>query len=319
MEYRFLGPTGLKVSCFGFGCMTFDDLSKEDQFFEIFKKAYDSGINFFDTAENYSNGNSEIILGKCIKRSKIPREELVISTKLFFRDMNFINMSANRPNTYGLSRKHIIEGIKNSLKRLQLDYVDVLFCHRFDHEVPLEEICRAMNWVIEQGFAFYWGTSEWPAQKILEAYGICDKLGLMRPVVEQPQYNMLVREKFELEFGELFDKYRMGSTIWSPLAGGMLTGKYMNEIPKDSRAGTHPLGKAFTVDRHMGNEEQKNKLNDSLKKLIDISNSLGCSLPQLALAWTLKNNDVSTCMLGVSKVKSYIIISFLCFLKGIAV
>jgi voltage-dependent potassium channel beta subunit len=302
MEYRFLGPTGLKVSTLGFGCMTFEDLSKEDTYFEIFKKCYDSGINFFDTAENYFNGNSEILLGRCLKRSGIPREELVISTKLFYSNMDFLNLPKWKPNTYGLSRKHIIEGVKNSLKRLQLDYVDILFCHRYDHEVPLEEICRAMNWVIEQGWAFYWGTSEWPAEKIIEAYGICDKLGLMRPVVEQPQYNMLVRERFEVEFGELFDKYHMGSTIWSPLAAGILTGKYNEEIPQDSRAAKDPIGKAWTVDRHMGTEEQKKKLLETLKKLKEIADGLGGSLPQLALAWTLKNKDVSTCMLGATKV-----------------
>ena len=299
MDYKFLGPTGLKVSHLGFGCMTFDDLSQEDQYFEIFKKCFDSGVNFFDTAENYGNSNSEIIVGKCIKRLGCQREDLVISTKLFYNDLNFGNPKINR---VGLSRKHIIEGIKASLKRLQLDYVDVLFCHRQDDETPLEETCRAMNWIIEKGWALYWGTSEWSAERITEAYGICDKLGLIRPVVEQVQYNMFIREKFEVEFANLFEKTKMGSTIWSPLAGGMLSGKYVEEIPKDSRIVEAAMTKAWFYDPYMGTEEKKAKTVTILKGLKEVADGLGCSLAQLALAWVLKSNDVSTCMIGAKKV-----------------
>lgn len=299
MEYKFIGPTGLKVSHLSLGCMTFDDLSKEDQYFEIFKKCFDSGINFFDTAENYGNNTSEILLGKCIKRLGCPREDLVISTKLYYTNLDFTNP---KPNRVGLSRKHIIEGIKASLKRLQLDYVDLLFCHRPDIETPLEETCRAMNWVIEQGLAFYWGTSEWAAERITEAYGICDRLGLIKPVVEQTQYNMFVRERFEVEYANLFEKLKMGSTIWSPLARGILTGKYIEEIPKDSRAGKDARAKAWCYDPYMGTEEKKEKTVKILKGLMEIAGGVGCSLPVLALAWTLKNNDVSTCMIGANKV-----------------
>jgi len=280
--------------------MTFEDLAKEDQCFEIFKKCFDSGINFFDTAENYGNNNSEIILGKCIKRLGCQREDLVISTKLYFKDFDFLHLP--KVNRIGLSRKHIIEGIKSSLKRLQLDYVDVLFCHRPDLETPLEETCRTMNWVIQQGWAFYWGTSEWSAERIAEAYGICDKLGLIRPVVEQVQYNMFVREKVEVEYANLFEKAKMGSTIWSPLAGGMLSGKYLEEIPKDSRIVENATTKAWFYDPYMGTEEKKAKTVDVLKELKEVANGLGGTLPQLAMAWVLKNNDVSTCMMGAKKV-----------------
>lgn len=299
MEYKFLGNTGLKVSHIGFGCMTFEDLAREDTYFEIFKKCFDSGINFFDTAENYANSNSEILLGRCIKRLNCPREDLVISTKLYYNDLDFFHP---KPNRTGLSRKHIIEAIKASLKRLQLEYVDVLFCHRPDHETPLEETCRAMNWVIEQGWAFYWGTSEWPAERITEAYGICDRLGLVRPVAEQTQYNMLVRDRFEVELANLFEHAKMGSTIWSPLAGGMLSGKYIDGIPKDSRVEDHPHGKGWFYDPYMGTEEKKNRTVKILKELKGVADGLGCSLAALALAWTLKSKDVSTCMIGVNKV-----------------
>lgn len=307
MEYRFLGPTGLKVSALSYGTMTFDDFSKEDQYFEIFKKCFDSGINFFDTAESYGkkNSESEIILGHLIKRLNVPRSQLVISTKVFFQSLDVEslgNLDNMKPNTSGLSRKHIIEAIKNSLKRLQLDYVDVFFCHRPDFETPLEETCRAMNWVIEQGLAYYWGTSEWSAERIKEAFGICDRLGLIRPVVEQPQYNMFNRERFEVEYGDLFDNNRHGSTIWSPLAGGMLTGKYVDSIPEDSRAATSPVGKLFFYDTYMSNEEKKIKTNKLIADLKEVADGLGASLAQLAVAWTLANKDVSTCMVGASKI-----------------
>lgn len=297
MEYRFLGHSGLKVSLLSLGCMTFEDPSLEDQYFEIFKKCLDSGINFFDTAESYGESKSELILGKLIKRSGVKREELVISTKVFFK-----SMKENKPNSIGLSRKKITESIKASLNRLNLEYVDIYFCHRPDHETPLEETIRAMNWVIEQGYAFYWGTSEWSAETIEEAYGICDKLGLIKPIAEQPQYNLFVRDRFEVEYGHLFDNFRMGTTIWSPLAGGILTGKYCEEIPSESRFAKSEIRKKIFYDPFMANEVIKKQTNERIKKLKEISDSLKISLAQLAIAWTLKNKDVSTCMVGASKI-----------------
>jgi len=300
MEYRFLGATGLKVSLFGFGNMMMREKDKEDLYFSLFKRAYELGINFFDTAEVYGDNISEEILGNLIKRLNVPREDLVISTKLYRNRWNNMN-----PNATGLSRKHIIEGIKNSLKRLQLDYVDILYCHRFDSETPLEETIRAMNWVIKQGWAFYWGTSEWTAEQIKEAYGICDKLGLIKPVVEQPQYNMLVRQKFEVEYGDLFDRYKMGSTIWSPMCGGVLSGKYIGGVPEDSRNQDVEMKKFFWDPYYGPNGEKKGQLDATLKGLKEIAESLGTSLPVLALAWTLKNKDVSSCLIGASKVNNW--------------
>ena len=293
MDYNNLGLSGLKVSRLGFGCLTFDDFTKEDLYVSIFNHCLSSGINFFDTAEFYTDGVSETILGRILKRLNIPREDVVISTKIFFQ-----SYAKKTPNSLGLSRKHIIEGLKASLKRLQLEYVDVVFCSRPDEETPLEETVRAVNWVIEQGWSLYWGTSEWPGEKIKEAYGICDKLGLTRPIVEQSQYNMVVRERFEVELRDLFENSRMGSTIWAPLAGGLLTGKYVEDIPKESRVGKNPMSKWFCYDPHMGTEEKRVSFNLKIKKLKEFSEKLGCSLSQLAIAWTLKNRDVDSLHVG---------------------
>ncbi len=300
MDYHNLGLSGIKVSHLGFGCLTFDDISKEDLYVSIFNHCLSVGINFFDTAEFYTDGVSEILLGRILKRLSIPREEVVISTKIFYRSYHLDREKT--PNALGLSRKHIIEGLKASLKRLQLEYVDVVFCSRPDEETPLEETVRAINWVIEQGWSLHWGTSEWPAEKIKEAYGICDKLGLNRPIVEQTQYNMVVRERFEVELRDLFENCKMGSTIWAPLAGGLLTGKYVEEIPKDSRIGKNPIWKWFGYDPHMGTEEKRVNFNEKIKRLKEYAEKLGCSLSQLAIAWTLKNRDVSVCILGATNV-----------------
>ena len=194
-----------------------DEVSKE-----CFKKALENGINFFDTAEGYGFGKGEIQFGKIIKELNIPREKIVVSTKLF--------KIGNDPNDGCLSRKHILEGIKNSLKRLQLDYVDVVFCHRYDCGTSLEETCRAMNWIINKGYAFYWGTSEWTSSQIKEAYTICERLNLI--IVEQCRYNILFRESIESDYRDLFKKFKMKTTIWSPLYSGILNGKYIESVPE---------------------------------------------------------------------------------------
>jgi voltage-dependent potassium channel beta subunit len=258
MEYRYLGNTGLKVSIFGFGNWVNnfnDEMTKE-----CFKKCLENGINFFDTAEIYGRGAGETAFGKVIKELNIPREKIVVSTKIF--------SIGDDPNDSFLSRKHIREGLRNSLKRLQLDYVDIVFCHRYDMHTPLEETCRAMNWVIEHGYAFYWGTSEWTASQIMEAYGICDRLGLKRPVVEQCHYNMLYRNSMEVDYRDLFKKYKMGTTIWSPLESGILTGKYINETPSDSRANLKNDNASFSFSVYMKN---KAEYDEKLKKLKDIA------------------------------------------------
>lgn len=293
MEMRSLGPSGLKVSVLSYGnWLTSNDKSAEESTIACIKRCWEHGINFFDTAEIYGNGTAEIIMGNALKALNVPREQLVISTKLL--------KGGETVNERGLSRKHIIEGLNNSLKRLQLDYVDVVFCHRPDSETPIEETVRAMNYLIENGKAFYWGTSEHSAEEIQQIYAVCDKYGLIKPIVEQPQYNMLCRERFEVEYGTLFDKYRMGSTIWSPLAGGILTGKYNFGIPAGSR---FENAQNFSYATYMGDEEKKKKTVAILEKLTEVAKGLDCTLAQLALAWAIANKDVSTAMFGASKVE----------------
>ena len=289
MEYRYLGNTGLRVSVIGLGNYVNND--NDEQTLECVKSALKNGINFFDTAEIYGLGAAEISLGKAIKQLNIPREKIVVTTKIF--------KIGNEPNDAFLSRKHIIEGIKNSLQRLQLEYVDIIYCHRYDMNTPIKEVVESMNWCIEQGYALYWGTSEWTACQILEAYDICNELKLIRPVVEQCQYNMLCREKMENEYRDLFKKYKMGTTIWSPLESGILTGKYINETPPDSRANLKNDNASFSYGVYMKN---KAEYDEKLKKLKDIAEKkCGCGLTTLAIAWCIANPDVSVCLLGASK------------------
>ena len=289
MEYRYLGNTGLKVSVLGYG--NWVNNQNDETTKECFIKALENGINFFDTAEAYGHGAGETTFGKTIKELNIPREKIVVSTK--------IHLIGQDPNDGVLSRKHIFEGLKNSLKRLQLEYVDVVFCHRYDMYTPLEEVCLAMNWVIEKGWALYWGTSEFTASQIMEIYKICDKLGLIKPIVEQCHYNMLVRENMEVNYRDLFKRYKMGTTIWSPLESGILTGKYIDGTPDDSRMNIKHDGANTTFGDYMKNKES---YDDKFKKLKDIAEKkCGCSLTTLAIAWCIANPDVSVCILGASK------------------
>ncbi len=295
MEYKNLGSTGLKVSVIGMGsfCPSYG-LTETENLKQVIKKAYDLGINFFDTAESYGYGEAETALGKIFKELKLPREQLVVATKLFWGP-------SLTPNDVGLSRKHIIEGTKNSLKRLQLDYVDIIFCHRADMETPVEETCRAFDYLINQGKTFYWGTSEWPADRIMDAFRVCEKLGLHKPVVEQPEYSMLNRTKLEKEYLPLFQDHGLGTTTWSPLAYGILSGKYNQGIPKGARFDTsEPTFKMF-YDMYMGEKTRENTIR-ILKGLEEIVKELGCTQPQLAYAWVLKNPNVSVMLMGASKV-----------------
>ena len=289
MEYRYLGKTGLRVSVVSWGNWVNNE---NDQLtLDSVKVCLEHGINFFDTAEVYGLGKAEMSLGKAFKQLGVQREKVVVSTKIF--------RSGFDPNDGFLSRKHIIEGIRNSLKRLELDYVDVVFCHRPDMYTPLEETCRAMNWVIDQGYAFYWGTSQWTASYIMEAYKICDKLNLIPPIVEQCHYNMMFRDRIENEYRDLFKKYGMGTTIWSPLESGVLTGKYINGIPDDSRYKKTNDGAQTDIQAYLDN---KKVWDEKLLKLKEIAEKkLNCSLAQLALAWIIANPDCSTTILGSSK------------------
>jgi len=255
-------------------------------------------INFFDTAEVYGNGKAEEVLGRVLKRGGWKRSSLVISTKIFW--------CGDGPNDTGLSRKHIIEGTRACLSRLQLDYVDVLFAHRPDYTTPVEETVRAFNWLIDQGLIFYWGTSEWPAERIREAFQVADRLGLVPPLAEQPQYNIVVRKRFEVEYKELY-RSGLGTTIWSPLASGLLTGKYSDfkNLPPGSRLTVEKyswLWESFKSGNPAYEMKSWEDLFPAVDKLKVIAAELECTPSQLAIAWCYKNKNVSTIILGATTV-----------------
>lgn len=290
MQYRYLGSSGLQVSALSFGAwVTFGDQIGLDTAYDLMNAAYEAGVNFFDNAEVYAQGQAETMMGKVIKKAGWKRSDLVISTKIFW--------GGRGPNDRGLSRKHIVEGMNASLQRLQLDYVDLLFCHRPDIHTPIEETVRAMNFIIDQGLAFYWGTSEWSAEQIMEAYGVARREHLIPPTMEQPQYNMFHRERVELEYARLYDQIGLGTTVWSPLASGMLTGKYLEGIPQDSRL---ELEGYEWLRKRLDSAEGQQQL-EIVRKLKPIADDLDSSLAQLALAWCLKNPNVSTVITGASK------------------
>jgi voltage-dependent potassium channel beta subunit len=289
MEYRFLGNTGMKVSALSLGSwVTFADQLDVEPAYQVMKTAFDLGVNFYDNAEAYAQGKSEAVMGKAIAKAGWKRSDLVLSTKIYW--------GGNGPNDIGLSRKHIIEGTLAALDRLQTGYVDMIFCHRPDNYTPIEETVRAMNYIINSGMAFYWGTSEWSAEQIREAYEIARREHLIGPSMEQPQYNMFHRKRMEVEYLRLFNDFKMGTTIWSPLASGILTGKYNNFIPENSRL-SMPNYK-WIFDRY-GKKGEFEKT----KKLSDLSSELGVPMAQMALAWCLKNPNVSTVITGATKVE----------------
>lgn len=281
MEYRSLGKSGLKVSELSFGSwITFGtklDLHAVKQCMSI---AYDSGVNFFDNAEAYGEGGAELLMGEALREFK--RENVVVSTKIFW--------GGREPNQTGLSWKHLVEGVKNSLRRLQLDYVDLLFCHRPDPSTPIEETMRAIDHLGSEGLFFYWGTSEWSAKEIERAHQIAREYNLRAPAMEQPQYNLFCRERVEIEYLPLYEAYGMGTTIWSPLAFGVLTGKYNEGMSPESRLKLHPELQSYLTPGHL----------EQVKALSVISNELNCSLAELAIAWCLKNQHVSTVIIGAS-------------------
>ena len=289
MEYRRLGRAGLKVSVFSFGAwVTFGEQMGEEVAYECMAAAYEAGVNFFDNAEAYAGGKAETIMGKVFQRAGWRRSSYVVSTKFFWG----LNEGPNERNT--LNRKYLMQAIDDSLERFQLDYVDLVFCHRPDPETPIEETVRAMHAMIEQGKAHYWGTSEWSAEEIREAWQIADRHHLHKPQMEQPQYNMLWREKVEQEFAPLYDEIGLGLTTWSPLASGLLTGKYSNGIPENSRANLPDYDWLRSI---LTNPERLN----AVRALQPVADELGCSMAQLALAWCAKNPHVSTVITGASR------------------
>jgi voltage-dependent potassium channel beta subunit len=287
MQYRHLGRSGLKVSALSYGSwVTFGDQIDTDRAAECMQIAYDHGVNFFDNAEAYAGGQSEVMMGEIIQDKGWDRSDLVVSTKIFW--------GGDGPNDTGLSRKHVIEGTEAALERLQMDYVDLVYCHRPDLETPIEETVRAMSYLVENGYAFYWGTSEWSAEQIRHAVGFARRAHLVPPTMEQPQYNMFHRERVEQEYAPLYEDARLGTTIWSPLASGLLTGKYNDGIPEDSRLATE--GYEWLQDQVLREERI-----ETVRRLTGVADDLGCTTAQLALAWCLKNPYVSTVITGASK------------------
>ena len=289
MEYNNLGSSGLQVSKLSLGSwLTFGKQIGDSVAENLMKLAYDNGVNFFDNAEIYSKGQSEIVMGKILKKMKWDRSSYIVSSKVYFGD------GGTKPNQTGLSRKHLIEACNAALKRLQVEYLDLFLCHRPDKKTPIEETVYTMNMLINQGKILYWGTSEWSAQEYMEAHMIARQHHLIPPTLEQPQYNMFHREKFEVEFKQLYKNAGMGTTIWSPLASGVLTDKYIKEFPEGTRLGIKGL--EWLKERSL-TEERLEKVRNLNKLAIE----LGTSLPKLAIAWCLKNPNVSTVILGASK------------------
>ena len=283
MEYRYLGNSGLRVSVLSFGVMLHDNVSNLKV---ILKICLQNGVNFFDTAEFYGVGVAEKTFGQALKELNVPREKIIVSIKIF--------KNGSDPNDGGEGRKHIIEGVKKSLKNLQLDYADIVFAHRYDRNTPIEETVRAMNYLIEKGLAFYWATSEWSPDQIERAFNIAKERNLIPPICDQAHYNLLCRGKIDNEYRDLFRFRKYGITAWSPLEGGILTGKYMeNKIPEGSRI-SKGKGRLPAIW-----QSKKADWEPKLEKLQKLAQEkLNCSLAQLSIAWVIRNNDISTAILG---------------------
>ncbi len=289
MEYRRLGKSGLQVSALSFGTwVTFGNQISDETAEKLMIKAYEAGVNFFDNAEVYAYGKSEIVMGNILKKLNWDRSTYLVSSKVFW--------GGQQPNQKGLMRKHVVEACHAALKRLQVDYIDLFFCHRPDIHTPIEETVWTMHNLIQQGKILYWGTSEWTAQQITEAHYVAERYKLIGPTMEQPQYNLFERKKIERDYLPLFNNFGLGTTIWSPLHSGLLTGKYLDQLPSDARLSLENM--AWLKDRTMADIAKLEKV----KKLYDLAKETGISLTDLSLCWCLKNPNVSTVILGASKV-----------------
>ncbi|MEO7263763.1 MAG: aldo/keto reductase [Ferruginibacter sp.] len=291
MEYRRLGKSGLQVSTLSFGSwVSFSKQINDTVAASLMKQAYDNGINFFDNAEVYALGESEKMMGRILKKMKWDRTSYIISSKAYFGWRG----KENKPNQTGNSRKHLMEACNEALQRLQLDYLDLFYCHRPDTNTPIEETVWAMNHLLQQGKIIYWGTSEWSGVEIMEAHRVAEKYKLIGPTMEQPQYNLFERQKVEQDYFEIYKNVGLGTTTWSPLAAGLLSGKYNDGIPKNSRFAL--AGFDWLKERWVTDEKLK-----KVKKLSALAEKLGISTAQLSIAWCLHNPNVSTVILGATK------------------
>jgi len=291
MEYRHLGKSGLQVSALSLGSwVSFSKQINDKLAEEIMSHAYDKGINFFDNAEVYALGESEKMMGRILKKKKWDRSSYLVSSKVYFGWRG----KENKPNQTGLSRKHIIEACNEALQRLQVDYLDLFYCHRADKTTPVAETVWAMNTLLQQGKILYWGTSEWTGVEIIEAHMIAKKYNLIGPTMEQPQYNLFERNKVEADYSQIYKTVGLGTTVWSPLASGLLSGKYNDGVPKGSRFALS--GFDWLKDRWMMEDKIK-----KVKKISDLAKKLNITTAALSIAWCLKNPDVSTAILGATK------------------
>jgi len=296
MPYRYLGRSGLKVSALSFGSwVTFDHQMDFKPAQEAMSAAFEAGCNFFDNAEAYANGKAETIMGRALSSLGWGRDEYVVSTKIFW--------GGQGPNQRGLSRKHVIEGVDAARKRFGLDHLDLVFCHRPDLHTPIEETVRAMNHVIDRGWAFYWGTSEWSADQIREAWRVADRLGLIGPLMEQPQYHMFHRERVEKEYAALVADKGLGMTVWSPLASGLLTGKYNDGVPEGSRLSLPQYD--WLRESILNDPSYPDKI-AKVQKLTEVAEDLGGTMAQLALAWAARHPRVSTVITGASRTEQVV-------------
>ncbi len=289
MVYNNLGKSGVQISRLSLGSwLTFGKQIDEQLVEKLMVMAYDHGINFYDNAEIYARGMSETVMGKVLKKLGWNRDSYLISSKVFF------GTGGTWPTQRGLSRKHVVEGCHQALERLQVDYLDLFYCHRPDKTTPIEETVWAMHQLIQQGKILYWGTSEWSAQEIMEAHMFARQNHLIGPTMEQPEYNMFCREKVEVEYEQMYKTVGLGTTIWSPLASGILTGKYNTEFPKDTRLGMEGL--EWLRDKNLNSDRIK-----KAQALNKIASAIDTSLTKMSLAWCLKNQNVSSVILGASK------------------
>ncbi len=290
MEYKNLGKSGLKVSRLSLGSwLTFGKQIENNIASDLMDLAYDKGVNFFDNAEIYARGESERVMGEILSKRDWQRDSYIVSSKAFF------GRGGELPTQKGLSRKHLVEACEAALQRMKLDYLDLYYCHRPDKETPISETVWTMHNLIQQGKILYWGTSEWSAQEIMEAHMVAERYNLIGPTMEQPQYNMLHRDKVEVEFDQIYKTVELGTTIWSPLGSGILTGKYNEGMAEKTRLSMD--GMEWLKDKSLVEENL-----EKVRKLTGLAKEIGTTMPKLAIAWCLKNENVSTAILGASKV-----------------